>query len=186
MGIFSKLFSKKTCGLTGLIDLNTKSASLSAGLADCFTNHFNTNIHSILASCNTGEAEHALSVYARIVTQIRILNSIASERIEKLQNDIEKVSTMSAACVVAQQRVLISYAQMTSQNIYTSKLQAYVDSELKGCNKQFMDIGKMSKDLGFESFMIHHADSFCESLNEERVQKYLLDRVPVIIFDRQL
>ena len=178
MGLFSKLFGKKiSSGLPGLLELNTQSVSISAALSETFSKHFNNISFEMLSEFSDSESLNALSLFATVITKIKIFNSVCSSRSEQVQNDIEKLTGMSVACVMAQVQVIDDYVKLLTDNIQTSKLQSYVKSQIDGCNSTINTIISMTRDLGLESYTLYNVESFCNVLENEKTQDYIVKRV---------
>lgn len=187
MGFLSKLFgTKKQTGLPGLLELNTQSVSLSVALPEIFCEHFNTIAPEMLGKFSDAESLQAISDFALVITKIKILNSICTTRSESIQNDIEKVAGMSAACATSQIQVIDSYMTSLTNNIQTSKIQAYVNSQIDDCNSTINTILSETRILGLKSYVFYNVDSFLKVLEEQKTKDYLTSRIHLIIENQSI
>ena len=113
-------------------------------------------------------------------------NNICLDWIEESDNAIDERAGIQAACTLAQGRILIDYFKATTDNIYTSKNQSFVESMLYDLRQGYNNIERMVQQLGIKSFVDNLAGSFCDHLYIDDVSQLVNERLHTILTNRKI
>ncbi|MEZ9156114.1 hypothetical protein FCV73_21760 [Vibrio sp. F13] len=181
MNFFKKLFRRKSKGLTGMLELHEKSISVSVKFMKLMEVRFDRLAPQALNECDTDEAKDALFIYAMTLLQIKEIDTWVSELYESNPNDLDAIAKADAATLIAHQRLLIAYAQTTSDNPYAIELQSYIDKLLVLLDEDIQSISLIINDLNLTNHAVHIADSMIDKLFSVEMVNTLSGRVNQII-----